>query len=438
MAKNTNAERNGFAAGFTIYMLCLFTAVAVGLALLWMRMEVYEISRPDSVPAAFIAAADSGYWENLLAEKGVRESYLETLDLGDVSFNKKWELYTEDVPAYNVRFGNTDILTISLKKGKELSFGYHEWEIDQISLGGSRLYIYAPAHAVIRIDGEEIDRDCLVQENAQELSFGLFDANREDRIGLAKYQLDTIYPIEDVTVEDDGGNLLGLSYTSGVSYYYAPFMNDYRIAAPADCSVTVNGIVLSRDNAGIETCQNKDFEGIESYIPVIPEQILYTVEGLIMPPEVVVRTDRGDILEAVVEGTDYRYDIPPEEIPAQLSSYVMGAFDAYIAYSGNRGNDLAANYSRYASYLMPGSEAAQRASKAQGSLKWISGRDAKLKSAGIKKYIPYSDDLFTCQIDFTMAGDEKEDANSYLFVFVKYNGAWKVVRVLNKTSFLAQ
>jgi len=426
-----------FAKGFMIYMLCLFVLVMVGLAVLWMRMDVYEKSQPDRAVEAFMSETDSGCWAKLLAEKGVGESYLAQLNLEDVDYNKKWELYTEEVPTYNVCFGGIDACTVSLKKGKELSFGCHEWQIDRIALGESKLCVYAPATAEICVGGEDISGRCLMQENAQELSLGLFDANREDIDGLARYQLETVYDIEDVTVRDSGGNLLELSYSSGLSYYYAPFMSDYRIVAPTDCTVTVNGIVLTSENARMETGGYEDFDGIEAYVRAVPTQTVYTIEGLIMPPEILVQADNGDILEAVVDGTDYLYDALPEEIPGQLSDYVLTVFDAYIAYSGNRNNNFAANYSRYLSYLAPGSEAVDRARQAQRSLKWIAGRDTKLQSAQIKAYIPYSEDLFTCQIDFTMAGDEKEDANTYLFVFVKYNGVWKVARVLNKTSFLS-
>ena len=95
------------------------------------------------------------------------------------------------------------------------------------------------------------------------------------------------------------------------------------------------------------------------------------------------------------------------------------------------------NYSRYRSYLVPDSEPAQRAEGALQSLSWMSDRDQSLESCTISEVISYSDNLFTAQIDFTMKSDETDDANSYLFIFVRYEGEWKIVRILNKTSFLA-
>jgi len=36
-----------------------------------------------------------------------------------------------------------------------------------------------------------------------------------------------------------------------------------------------------------------------------------------------------------------------------------------------------------------------------------------------------------------MKGDVTENANGYLFIFVRHDDAWKIIRILNKTSFLA-
>ncbi len=431
-------KKDGFAVGFILYLLSLFVMILIGWTILWLRMDVYEKSRPGKEIEKFIAATSNEYWQNFLIEKGMSKTYIETLDLEDVSFAKRLDLYTEEMPVYSVRFGNVEVLLVSLTEGTELPFGYSEWEIGDIQLTKGKLYIYAPEHAVIYVHGNQVSQDCLMQKNAQALSLGLFDANRAENIGLAKYCLDMVYDIEGVIVKDENGNELPVFHTNGSSYYYAPIMSNYNITTPKDCVVAVNGIVLTQENAKIEAQTNEDFEGIENFVSVVPEQMTYTVEGLVLPPEVTVETSQGNFLEPVIEGTNYWYGSSSSEISDELAQYVLTVFDAYIAYSGNRNDNLTANYNRYSSYLVPGSEAASRAYQAQSSLQWAANRDTRLEAANIKEYRPYSEELFTCQINFTMVGDSVENGNAYLFVFVKYQGSWKVVRVLNKTSFLPQ
>ena len=104
---------------------------------------------------------------------------------------------------------------------------------------------------------------------------------------------------------------------------------------------------------------------------------------------------------------------------------------------GNRNADLYGNYRRYLSYLVPGSEAALRAEKSLDSLYWVKGRDTTLDAVSVGDVMRYGDDCFTVWLDFTRRlVDGGEDNNSYLFIFTRYNNEWRVVRVMNKTSFI--
>ena len=434
-SKRRTAQRRKFALGFTLYMLFLFWVVLLGLALLWRRMESYERSRPEPSMEALLAGADHTYWREFLLVQGVSERFINQLDLDEVSFYKRMDLYTDETPVFGVRFGAEDMLLVHLRVGEEISFGDHLWEVASMETADSGLCVYVPQGAVIRIDGEAIDGDCLVAENAKELNLGIFDRNREDIVGLSKYEINHSYDTEGLTVTDSEGNVLDMSYCVGNSCYYAPLMEDYRILVPSGSIVTVNGILLTEKNARIETVSDEDFEGIEDFIPFVPGWDRYHVEGLILPPEVKAETNNGKQLECTVRGGEYQCE-RKDEIPEDFSDYVMTVFDAYIAYSGNRNGALSENYERYLSFLVPGSEAAERAAMAQRSLKWVNDRDTRLKDAEIAEYTSYSDTLAACRIRFTLSGDDRENANGYLFIFVRDKGEWKVVRILNKTAFI--
>lgn len=429
-------KKSMFGMIFAIYMLWLLVMIMGGLALLWVRMDAYEKSRPEKTMENYMASHDGSYWNKLLIDNGVSKEYADTFDFSNASFLKKLELYTDDMPVYSVRSGDKEVFSVSLTNGKELKFGYHEWEIGEVKLTGSKISIYVPEDAAVSINGEKISADYMVQKNAQDVQLGLFDEAKNSEYGLAKYQLETIYSSDDFEVKDESGNVLELSETAGASYYYAPLMSDYKIAAPTDSTVTVNGIELAQGNAEIETRPNKDFEGLENFVDPLPEQKIYTIEGLIMKPDIVVKMADGSELPVSVDGNEYTYAIPAGKIEAKLSEYVMSAFDAYIAFIGGRGGNLEGNLNRYISYAAPDSDVYIRAKGAWRSLQWVKGRDARFKSAQINSYTPYSDKLFTCQIDYTLADDEKENANSCLFIFVKYKGEWKLAKILNTTSFV--
>lgn len=428
-------RRSRFGVWFTVYIFVLLALVTAGLAFLWSTMDVYERSRPQKEMDELLAATDSALWRKYLLGCGVSEKYLDTLDLSDVSYYKKVDAYTDEAPAYGVRFGTTDMLVVTLKAGQELRMGFHLWQIDSTNLAGSGLRIYAPENATVLVRGEPIGEDCLVKRNAQPLTLGELEANRQDIPGLSQYRADSIYDNEEVRVIDGAGNELSLSYESGKAYYYAPVTNTYIIEAPAEATVTVNGVALSEANAGVETEVMEEFQGIESYLSFDPKVVTYTVEGLVARPAVEAE---GLTLSLTEEGNRFVFARESvDELSPEISRRVQAAFEAYIAFSGNKGGNLKTNLSNYSAFLVPGGEAADRANKAQDSLSWVTGRDTALQAMNIQGYTQYAEDCFTCAITFTVVTDETADKNGILFVFVPYRNEWRVVRVLNTTSYLS-
>ena len=431
-------QRSRFGKGYLVYMLVLTGLLFAGLAVLWFSMDLYERSRPQNEIKELLEEKDSAYWNRYLLDCGVGESYLNTLSLSDVSFYKKMDAYTDEAPAYGVRFGKTAMLVVTLKAGRELGFGFHQWEIDSIRLLGSGLYIYAPENARIRVRGELIGEEYLVKRNAQPLALNELEAGRDDAPSLSQYRIDSIYDNTEVSVEDAEGNELSLSYEQGKAYYYAPVTHTYVIKAPASAELTVNGVVLTEANAKIDTEPNAYFEGLESYLSFTPEITVYTVDGLVLRPTVEAEDSGGLTLSCAEEENGFVFTPETvEEITPEISRLTKDAFDAYIAYLGNKGGNWASNYDYYTRFLVPGSEAADRARKARSSLSWVKGRNTALQAMSIEGYTIYADDCFTAQINFTVATDKAEGTNGLLFVFVKYLEQWRIVRVMNTTSYLS-
>ena len=428
---------NWFAICFTIYLLILIAVLGSALQLLWNRMDVYERSRPHKAMDALMASTTAEGWHDILAGHGISDHYIDTLDLNNAVYYKDINRYTDAVPAYGIRFGDTRMLYVTLQPGEALDFDSFAWEVQSTEPVKSGLCIYAPADAVITVDGQPIGAEYMTQENAQPLSVGPYEEGRTDIPSLAKYELDHVFDNSGVAVTDAEGRPLELSHETGKSSYYAPLMEDYSITAPTGVTIYVNGIALSESDA-VEVEPNSDFSGIEDSVSAVPGTLRYELTGLVLRPEITAEAAGGTALTAAEDENSFLFTREHDEaLAAEQEAYILETFDAYIAFSGNRGDRLMTNYSHYLSYLVPGSEAAERAVSALESLSWISGRDKSLVSCALGEVIAYTDDMFTAQIDFTMKADETENANSYLFVFVRYEDSWKVVRILNKTSFLA-
>ena len=438
-------KKDRFVKVYLICVLCVLLIIAAGLLLLWRRMDVYERSRPARAVEAWIDATDSAGWRTLLSGMGVEDSYLSGLDLADAEYYKKLELYTDETPTFGVRFGKKTMLVASLKRGEALGFGSNAWEIGSVSLADSGFTVYAPVGAAVTVDGAPVPEDSLVQRDAQPLTLGVFEQGRDDIPGLSKYVLNDVFGVERVQVTDAEGNALSPAYSSGVSWYYPPLTSDYTVIAPAAAAVTVNGVTVTEENAA--SCRERGendayriFDGIEDSLPFSLEAAdrrIWTVEGLVARPAVAAVLSDGTALAAVNETNntwefeDVPVGAPDAALAAELEEYILNVFDAHIAYLGNRAGNFEGNYGRYTAYLVPGSEAAEQARRARESVVWAKGQNTH-PTAVVKEVLRYAEDCFTAQVDFTPENDPDGDVNSNIFVFVRYNGEWRVVRVMNQ------
>ena len=329
------------------------------------------------------------------------------------------------------------MLILNMVPGEQLDDTHHVWEIGTVEVVPSGLTVYVPEGAVITVDGVAIPEDRLTERNAQPLSLGPFESDREEAPGLSKYALDDVYGIDNLTVTDRNGNVLELSYSRKNAYYYAPLTSSYVISAPSVAAVTVNGILLTEENARVVRRSLEDFEGLEAYVTDVPEYLTYTVEGLVDRPAVAASLADGTVLTPTRE-MDRRWEFDLENDPgfmAEQDGYIREVLDAYMAYSGNRGSDVIGNYARYSNYLYPGSEAADRASRARESIVWVGNRNTWPESVTIEEVIRYGANCYTALLDFTVAG---EDPSSYLIIFYRPwdTEPWKVIRIMNKSAFL--
>ena len=422
-----------FFRGYLIFVLAFFFLILGGLMLLWKRMDVYERSRPGNAVADFFAAADGTYWRELLAGLGMEESYIGTLDLNDVVYEKDLAAYTDETPAYRVRFGGETLLNVTLKPGEKLPFNSNAWELGEFHLKASGLTVYAPKSAELRINGEPVGAEKLMAENALPVETGPFEEAFRDEFALSKYVLDEIYTVENLTVTDAAGDPLPLSGSEGKNYYFAPLTGSVTVTAPSFAAVMLNGVAVTEENAAVQRGPIPELRAAESFITAnnTPETLTWTVDGLFRTP--VVEALRFDgVYLTPAEETEGRWVYAAEHDAAfasEVERRILTVFDAYAAYTTNKNGKLEDNYQRYVACLVPGSDAADRAYRAKESVYWATGRSAAVESVTISEVIRWAEDCFTAKVNFTLVTDETEDENGYLIVFVRYNGEWRAVSV---------
>lgn len=427
-------KKRRFGRGLLVYILVFLILSVAALGVFWYWLDNYELGRPQRTMENYLSAADSAYWENFLRTSGVEEGLLETLDLEDTSYFKKVDLNTDETPVFGIRFGDREMLITSLKPGRGLPFGQTTWDVDKVELVKSGLIVYAPPGAQLLVDGQPVAGDCLTQPHAQKLSLSPLEQTRTDIPGLDRYEIDYIYSDERLRVLDAAGNELPLSQHRGKRYYYAPLTRNYTVEAPVGATVTVNGVVLSEANATVSTAPMEDFEGLETWISPLPVVTRYELVNLLAEPELVAYNADG-ALSIRQDGDRYLVSLTADEaFTEEVRQRVMDAFDAYIAFSGNRNANLNANYARYNSFLVPDSVAADRASRALDSLIWVKGRDTALQSQQLTSVLRYGADCFTARIDYAMQTDTEVQDNSILMIFVRYNDGWSIVNILNQTT----
>ncbi len=439
-------KKSRFVKGYVIYVIVMLAIIIAGLTFLWDRMDVYERSRPARAVEAWLAEKTPADWKQLLLDEGFEPAYVEGLDLTAPEYYKRLGVYTDETPVYNISFGSRrPMLTAQLRKGESLGFGSHRWVLDSVGAVDSGFTVYAPDGAKVLLNGVPVGQNCLVQRDAQALTLSVFEKNRTDIHGLAKYVLNRSFTADGVTVIDAEGNALEPAHLADNACYYAPLTTSCRIEVPMGAVVTVNGVLLSGENAAAETKavqsdEFKIFEGIENFLPFTWEtayRTVWTVEDLVAAPEVVAAMPDGTALtaESAADGVwvfpTPSAATPDDALKAELHDYIMEVFDAHMAYLGNRDDDLAGNYSRFSKYLVPGSEAQTQAVGAQISLVWYHDMDTR-PNAALKEILRYSADCFTARVEFADGSLREGQIYHNLYIFVRYGDGWRVVRIVNE------
>lgn len=196
-------------------------------------------------------------------------------------------------------------------------------------------------------------------------------------------------------VKSDGKSRFGFSsYMVGkVNFHFA---KDITVKAPADCTVSVNGVTLTEDFLTGEPTVDEALPMPDDLKPVAI--CTYQVNDLLNDPTVTAAGEAGDGRLVTYNQTGRYYEVGGEQdasLAEQYSSYVIEATERYATWMADDGW-----FGMVADYFEPDTATYQYIRDTEVSFVW--DHDSyDFSDAKASDFHRYSDTVFTCRVKVT-------------------------------------
>ena len=378
-------------------LLLLLSAGAFGYYTLWLAPDgAYNPGRSAAVMEKLVSAVSRDEWRSLLLE----------------NWQESVTAFEDRESVFNELFENAAAGELNFRKGREkhsfvlctperdlalLRFTYEDkqWKLadTEVLLKGEThsIRILLPENAVPVVNGVALDESFVTDYalpyedmTAQELAFDAYPVRRV-------YELSGLYRFP--MVEAEGVRLV--SQRLGEWSYEPTDARSYSISvlAPADATVTVNGLVLGAEDAVGSEGVAVDVNIPEELKGSLPTYTRYRLTGLYSSAKnvQVVCADGSELLCTEENGTlCYRKSTaqPPEPEIEKLAVDYLGDLCRYGA--GQYSFDLPCRH------VLRTSELYMLLFRAQGSLNWVRGTGLDIKEIGAGDYLPLNADTCVC------------------------------------------
>ena len=236
------------------------------------------------------------------------------------------------------------------------------------------------------VNGRSVGDEYLAEENIPYGDMTPLESRFAHVPTQRRYEIPGLYFDADVAAEDQT-----LLYADGESFRYAPpdaHSYAFRILAPQDAAVTVNGALLTTaDSSG----------GEDLYVPVdvpeelrgyLPAYLLYEFSGLYSVPEITVTSHDGRLLEGTERGDGtVCYTDAAGEVPEDLASMAGKYMRTACLFGVSR-----ATYEAFFPYLTGSSDLRSYYLMAQSSLSWIRGAGLDIRNVWCDSYLPLGEE----------------------------------------------
>ena len=197
--------------------------------------------------------------------------------------------------------------------------------------------------------------------------------------------------------------------------------DNVTITAPSSANVIADGEDLDAGDADDVTLSL--FEGLENY-GTAPEMVAWRVGALHKTPEITAVDTYGTALSApyLQDGVYVFQPAEDEELAASQQQYAETFYDLYAAFEANRDDKLDTNYYNILPYMYGGTPLGTRLASEYSSRQPSGGVTAgSYDSVEVTGFVSYGDNLYTCTV---LLYNDGELSGSCAIAFIKASGKW--------------
>lgn len=217
-------------------------------------------------------------------------------------------------------------------------------------------------------------------------------------------------------------------YVSSFDYYTDAQFN-FRIEAPSNCNISVNGIPL-----GTEYCYEDgivlDAAAFVEPYTTLPTVCRYYCEGLYENPVITATNTFGEPVDVVLNTSTGFYEIgfgsnPEEE--AQMQAFAIEAVSVYANYISNDATEAVLD-----SYFIPDCEILPLIKTGTTAQYFVGHSRAEIENEQVTDFIYYNENAFYCEVTldqliYTYYSSEPDVVTvTGRFYFVRTEEGWKI------------
>lgn len=305
---------------YTLFLSLLVVMLSVGTSKL---LAIYDSADPDRVIEECIDYISGSrlYNDVVLGVGKYRTEYESEKDASGKALDKIYSSsdknymrvsHGEDYASYDIYSDDVKIYNVLLGKKAETSsmIGISFWEVREISFYDDCLDEYkksflisAPADAVVCLNGIELSREMIIDENYKFFIGSVWESEIPSEARCVLYSVSGIFGDPTFTATHGSEELEIYTDDGGTVHakYPKDWVKDYTVFVPKGASLYVNGILATK----IDSVGNAPATPFESEVEGMTD--VYVIEGLFNDPILNAYYDGISLGESIRSGDDFSF-----------------------------------------------------------------------------------------------------------------------------------
>lgn len=436
----------------------LLAAGLIGCAVLYQFLNIYEVTRPETLMDELMDLMDAEDWLDK-AEKNLDFELSEFEDAQALYSDYRASLTTDQPLSYRsekkatdsehavfvVRCGPSNLCTLELVPGgRKLPFGRHDWKLGSIGSGditktlrSATVEITALAGQQVCINDIPVSTEYLTEKTVEIEDLADIESRMDTVPTMLSYRVGPVYG--EIHVSADGRELA--AERSGRMLRYraaARGAGSLTIRAPADIRVTVGGAELKKKDVSERSYGL--LEGLESYTGDAAYRTnTYRFTGLYSEPEVRAYAENGEELRPIMTGENVYNFFHPTDTAADeadqteldhLLELAEGYFNAYVDYTTKPFDGSI--YYKLLNATLGGTRLQVYIAQSNAAMQWAARSTVENQELRYDNLHRIGDSCFTCTVEFVVDKTastwveevSSSEENAEQMVFVRRGKYW--------------